>query len=1029
MRRFEIHPITWSPETIQTGRKPKSLMSRKNKTIFNDMKKITFLNLLILLIVSIPYSVQSQCPNLNFSMGTFMNWQGYMGTCNNGVNINPSAITPGRHTIMDGFQLLKAGQLYDENCTRIKKVPDGFAYAAKIGNETGGAEMEALEYTMRIDSNNSLLLLHYAWLMENPGHNAEEQPRFTMIIKDSAGNNISDTILPCAFVDFIASADLSRLVCTGSVIAQDWTTVGYSLEHLMGRTIKIYFETRDCAQSCHYSYAYIVAECRSMSIDLLFCDGQTTARFRALEGFKTYTWTRSIGKPSLIISGEGRSYQNISLSDVYAQEVITCVVESALSPECSATLNTEVKKTSIDAAFGYGIKEYGGVDFPSHYWNNWYDTCNRTATFVDRSIVINSKQASRSWFIHGLNQAFPNDSMVTITFPDPGIPQNPNNPNDKGKDSVRYLVRLTVQAENGCMDTSKSYADHYITIYASPRVEITGVTEICQREDTLRAKAIRSQFVDYKWGGYDIDGGTYSSTDTFLIISKPGTYYIEATNIDGCIVRDTHIVTHLAANFDMLEIQSPSCYGGNDGGFSYGVITGGQPPYQSFIWVVTDTTMWQFLGNQWRYDSTENAYIDPWGSFVGKIYYNLPAGTFSLEAVDSEGCIIQGKVEITQPELLEIYRSQNWPYNNDEDIFIYAIGGTAPYNYTIAKDDGSFSVNSDSATGLSAGTYIISVTDANACFASGTIVIEIKKDTIPTYISGAIRVANNSDIVSGKVYLYSADPNAMRYLLADSVNIQSEGTYTFTPVAEGNYLLKAVATNIPNAIPTYYGNTDNWSLATTVSILNNSYWRNMNIEMIILNPLTGNSVISGYVGEDDDGTKSIHKSGVEYPSVGVTVLLKIKETLETIARTQTNEEGFFEFRNVPVGNYIVVIDIPGLGMIDFHEIEITEDGQVVEDLNYTVTEDGIVTEGSTNSIIQLSSDAMVKLYPNPVTNMLHIQSSLAVEQISIYDISGRMLKQIPYPKQEINVTDLANGIYLVKVKMESGDVIKKLVKE
>jgi hypothetical protein len=967
------------------------------------MKKFTFSNLLIIILLSIPYFVQSQCPNLNFSMGNFINWQGYMGTCNNGnISINPSAITPSRHTIMDGAQLLRAGQLYDERCLKIKKVPDGFAFAAKVGNESVGAEMEALEYTMTVDSNNSLLLLHYAWVMENPNHSVSEQPRFTMMIKDSAGNTISDTILPCAFVDFVASDNLEGLVCYGSVLAQDWTTVGYSLEHLMGRTIKIYLETRDCAQSCHYAYAYVVAECLSMTIDLMFCEGQTAARFRGPAGFKTYTWTRS-AMPYWKVTGDAKQAQNITIIDLFSDEVVTCVVESALNPECSATLNTVVKKTSINATFMYGIKENGEVDFISRQNRNWYDTCSRTATFVDRSIVVNSKQNSRSWMVHGLNQAFPNDSMVTITFPDPGL---------RGLDSMRYLVRLTVGAENGCMDTSKSYAHHYITIYASPRVEIEGVTEICQREDILTVKVIRSQFVDYRWGGYDIDGGTYSSTDTFLIISKPGTYYIEATDIEGCIVRDTHIVTHLVAVFNSLEILNPSCYGGDDGSFSYVGITGGQFPYQSFTWT-----------------SNDNQHIDPCG-VQGCVYLYMSAGTYTFEAVDAIGCIIQGKVEITQPDPLEIYRNSYITYH-DEDIFIYATGGTAPYNYTIAKDDGSFSVQSDSATGLSAGTYIISVTDANACFASDIIVIEIKKDTIPTYISGIITVANNPVAASGKVYLYSADPDAMRYLLADSVNIQSEGTYTFTPVAEGNYLLKAITTNISNSIPTYYGNTDNWSLSTTISINNNSYWQNMDIEMIVLKALTGNSQISGYVGEEDDGTKFIHKSGVEYPCVGVTVLLKKKETLETVSRTLTDEDGYFEFKNVPVGNYIVVLDIPGLGMIDYHEVEITEDGQTIEDLNYTVTEDGIKTEDATNSIKQLSSDAIVKIYPNPIKDVFHIQSCSTIEQISIYDISGRMLQTFEVSKTSkvLDISHLANGIYLVKIKTENGEVVRKIIKQ
>ena len=49
-----------------------------------------------------------------------------------------------------------------------------------------------------------------------------------------------------------------------------------------------------------------------------------------------------------------------------------------------------------------------------------------------------------------------------------------------------------------------------------------------------------------------------------------------------------------------------------------------------------------------------------------------------------------------------------------------------------------------------------------------------------------------------------------------------------------------------------------------------------------------------------------------------------------------------------------------------------------------------------------------------------------VEQVSIYDISGRELKQLPYPAQSIEIGNLANGIYIIKVKTAAGETVKKL---
>jgi len=71
----------------------------------------------------------------------------------------------------------------------------------------------------------------------------------------------------------------------------------------------------------------------------------------------------------------------------------------------------------------------------------------------------------------------------------------------------------------------------------------------------------------------------------------------------------------------------------------------------------------------------------------------------------------------------------------------------------------------------------------------------------------------------------------------------------------------------------------------------------------------------------------------------------------------------------------------------------------------------------------------VTIYPNPAQHTLHIESSEAVEQVSVYDISGRELMQVANPAQSIDISTLANGIYLVKVRTAVGETVKKIVKQ
>ena len=68
----------------------------------------------------------------------------------------------------------------------------------------------------------------------------------------------------------------------------------------------------------------------------------------------------------------------------------------------------------------------------------------------------------------------------------------------------------------------------------------------------------------------------------------------------------------------------------------------------------------------------------------------------------------------------------------------------------------------------------------------------------------------------------------------------------------------------------------------------------------------------------------------------------------------------------------------------------------------------------------------INLYPNPAQNTLYIESAETVEQVIIYDISGRTLQQTNNPSTSIDVSNLANGIYLVKVKTAQGETVRKI---
>ncbi len=81
-----------------------------------------------------------------------------------------------------------------------------------------------------------------------------------------------------------------------------------------------------------------------------------------------------------------------------------------------------------------------------------------------------------------------------------------------------------------------------------------------------------------------------------------------------------------------------------------------------------------------------------------------------------------------------------------------------------------------------------------------------------------------------------------------------------------------------------------------------------------------------------------------------------------------------------------------------------------------------------NVITDVSIDK-VTIYPNPTNNILYIKSSLPVEQVGIYDISGRQLKQFStVVNNQISMDDLSGGIYLVKVTVDQREFVYKIIK-
>ncbi|MCE4065478.1 T9SS type A sorting domain-containing protein [Chryseobacterium gleum] len=90
--------------------------------------------------------------------------------------------------------------------------------------------------------------------------------------------------------------------------------------------------------------------------------------------------------------------------------------------------------------------------------------------------------------------------------------------------------------------------------------------------------------------------------------------------------------------------------------------------------------------------------------------------------------------------------------------------------------------------------------------------------------------------------------------------------------------------------------------------------------------------------------------------------------------------------------------------------------------------DFVTTNLSTNDST-IRTENMMKVYPNPTSSILFFEGKDQVKNIIVFDISGKIFKNIENSKSNtIDISDLAKGIYFIKIISENTTYVKKVIK-
>ncbi|MCX6258077.1 MAG: GEVED domain-containing protein [Bacteroidia bacterium] len=178
--------------------------------------------------------------------------------------------------------------------------------------------------------------------------------------------------------------------------------------------------------------------------------------------------------------------------------------------------------------------------------------------------------------------------------------------------------------------------------------------------------------------------GNYYSGGLSALTSLTGTYYTGQSTTGSICITDPLVLQ--ASNLVLLPV---SCYGGNNG-LIFLTVSGGTSPY---------TYHWSNNANT---------------PFIT----NLTAGTYSYTVTDAHLCTFTNSVDITQPALLTVSGTVfNVTCNglSNGSITCSVSGGTLPYFYHWNTSQTTLSLS-----GITAGNYVLTVTDAEGCLATSS---------------------------------------------------------------------------------------------------------------------------------------------------------------------------------------------------------------------------------------------------------------------------------------------------------------------
>ena len=352
-------------------------------------------------------------------------------------------------------------------------------------------------------------------------------------------------------------------------------------------------------------------------------------------------------------------------------------------------------------------------------------------------------------------------------------------------------------------------------------------------------------------GPYTYSWAPGASTAQNITGLAAGSYVVTVTDLNGCTATRTATVTQPTPVTSTITAVQPTC--GSNNGSATAVPAGGTGPYTyswspsggtgvtatglgsgNFTVTVTDSRGCTGVSNTnlaapsapvaYVSSVTNSSCASPTGNItvaiiggtspyiylwspsggVGATANNLQPGTYTCTVTDAAGCSSSATSTIGAPVVITATITGNTPVScsSSTNGTATALGGngTAAYTYSWTPSGG----NAATATGLAAGNYVVTVTDAVGCTASATTtitappVITATVNSTPALCTGT--ASGTASVIAGGGnggFTFSWAPSGGSN--SSAINL-SAGNYTVT-VTDATGCTKTATTTITNPTP------------------------------------------------------------------------------------------------------------------------------------------------------------------------------------------------------------------------------------